>query len=72
MKRREGGFASLVTIVVVLLIVLWLMRAQLGSLLPKRPDAPERTAIDAAKERAAEVEDLQRRRLEQAEDLGTP
>lgn len=69
MRRRDSGFASLIAIVVVLLIVFFLMRDQLASLLPKGPDAPERTAADAARAQAERVEELQRERLRQAEDL---
>jgi hypothetical protein len=68
-KRPDSGFASLIAIVIVLLIVFFLMRDQLASLLPKGPGAPERTAADAARAQAERVEELQRERMRQAEDL---
>ncbi|MGH7803940.1 MAG: hypothetical protein ACREQJ_06295 [Candidatus Binatia bacterium] len=55
---------------IVLLIGFLLMRTYLGSSTPgSKQAAGQRAAIDAAKERAAQVEDLQRKRLEQAEQI---
>jgi type II secretory pathway pseudopilin PulG len=71
-KRSDSGFASLIAIVVVLLIVFFLMREQLAGLLPKGPGSTERTAADAARVQAERVEQLQRERMRQAEDVVGP
>ena len=64
------GFASLISIVIVLLIAFVLMRSYLTQSMPgEKGAAGQRAAIDAAKDRAAQVEALQRQRMEQADQL---
>jgi hypothetical protein len=63
------GFASLISIVIVLLIGFLIMRTYLQSSLKTGTQGSQRTAIDAARDRAAEVEELQRKRLEQADRM---
>jgi hypothetical protein len=64
------GFASLISIVIVLLIGFLLMRTYIKSSLPTGKEAADqRTAVDAARQRAAQVEGLQRKQLEQADQM---
>jgi hypothetical protein len=64
------GFASLISIVIVLLIAFVLMRTYLTSSMPGEKGIDgQRAAMEAAKDRAAQVEELQRKRLEQAEQI---
>lgn len=67
----ERGFASLISIIIALVLVLLLMRSYMKTALPTGTTAADqRSAIDAAKSQAAHVEELQKKRLEQAEGLG--
>jgi hypothetical protein len=67
--RGNRGFASLISIVIVLLIVLVLMQRYMKSSLPTGKEAADqRTAIDAAKQRASQVEAIQQRQMQQADE----
>ena len=62
------GFASLISLVIVLLIGFLLMQQYLKASIPSgKEGSDQRTAIDAAKQRASQVEEIQRRQLEQAD-----
>jgi len=66
----ERGFATLISIIIALVMVLLLMRTYMKTALPTGTTAADqRTAIDAAKAQAVRVEELQKKRLEQADPV---